>query len=265
LLAGLALLLAPAAAQATEVLDQSQTSTTGAEGGASGPVWLGQTFTAGKTGNLDRVDLDLAIAGNVTEPLTVGIYASSGGVPTGSALGSGTVSAASLQKQQQGGSFLWTPVSISPAVAITAGQQYAIVISDPNQVDYFDNGYVWAAACGPNPYSGGVFVESSDSGSSWEPTLCSSAFKTYVDVPGPDFADLLADSQGVGPGTSLADKVTSAQASFNAGDTADACGTLSAYVLEVKAQTGKKISSDQATDLREDANSAEAVIGCGSP
>jgi hypothetical protein len=82
---------------------------------------------------------------------------------------------------------------------------------------------------------------------------------------GPDFADLIADSQGVGPGKSLADKATAAQSYFNSGDTADACGTLSAYLHEVNAQTGKSITSAQASDLIEDANSARSTIGCGSP
>lgn len=257
-LAGLVLLFAPAVAQATEVLDQSQTTTEN-QFGFAGAAWRGQTFTAGQAGSLDRVDLDLAIAGNVTQPLTVGIYASSGGVPTGSALGSGTVSAAGLQ---QAPSFTWTPVPISPPVAITSGQQYAIVASSPNQVNPLSNAWVWAIACAPNPYAGGTSVESSNSGSSWSPdSLCSTAFKTYVDV-GPDFADLIADSQGVGPGTSLVDKATSAQASFNAGNTVDACTTLNAYVYEVNAQTGQSITSSQATDLIADAKEIEAAIPC---
>jgi hypothetical protein len=76
------------------------------------------------------------------------------------------------------------------------------------------------------------------------------------------FAGLLADSQGVGTGTSLADKVTAAESFYNAGDTADACGTLDAYIHEVNAQTGKSITSADATQLIDEVNSVKAAIGC---
>jgi hypothetical protein len=76
------------------------------------------------------------------------------------------------------------------------------------------------------------------------------------------FAGLLADSQGVGTGTSLADKVTTAESFYNAGDTADACGTLDAYIHEVNAQTGKSITSTEATQLIDEVNSLKTAIGC---
>ena len=43
---------------------------------------------------------------------------------------------------------------------------------------------------------------------------------------------------------------------------AEACGTLNAYIHEVKAQTGKSITSAEAAKLIEEANSVEAAIGC---
>jgi hypothetical protein len=81
-------------------------------------------------------------------------------------------------------------------------------------------------------------------------------------APGPDFSDLLTNSQGVGPGTSLADKVTAAQSEFQSGEVANACGTLGAYINQVKAQTGKKINPTTAQSLITEAQQVQAAIPC---
>jgi hypothetical protein len=73
---------------------------------------------------------------------------------------------------------------------------------------------------------------------------------------------LLAASTGVGPGTSLADKVRLIESYLAANDTADACGTLAAYIKEVKAQTGKSIPAGTAASLIAQAQAIEAEIGC---
>jgi hypothetical protein len=67
---------------------------------------------------------------------------------------------------------------------------------------------------------------------------------------------------GVGPGTSLADKVTQIQTYFDAGDTADACGTLAAFINEVNAQTGKQITTAQAASFIAQAQTIEGALGC---
>jgi hypothetical protein len=74
--------------------------------------------------------------------------------------------------------------------------------------------------------------------------------------------DLKAEVRGVGPGTSLSDKVTQAHSKLASGGTAGACGTLGAFIHEVDAQTGKKISPSKAAKLIGDATQIEAVIGC---
>jgi hypothetical protein len=73
---------------------------------------------------------------------------------------------------------------------------------------------------------------------------------------------LLAASTGVGRGTSLADKVRLIESYLAANDTADACGTLAAYIHEVKAQTGKSILAGTASSLIAQAQAIEAEIGC---
>jgi phospholipase C len=70
--------------------------------------------------------------------------------------------------------------------------------------------------------------------------------------------------KGVGPGTSLADKVASMQSDLAASDTSDACGTLTAFIRQVNAQTGKKIPADVAASLIAAAQRIETAIPCTS-
>jgi Tol biopolymer transport system component len=74
--------------------------------------------------------------------------------------------------------------------------------------------------------------------------------------------DLLTDVIGVGPGTSLADKVTAAQSYLAVGDRADACAILTAFVHEVSAQSGKSIPPHQAAALIATARRIKAVLAC---
>ncbi len=67
---------------------------------------------------------------------------------------------------------------------------------------------------------------------------------------------------GVGPGTSLSDKVTTAQQNLARGNTAGACGALTGFVNEVTAQSGKKIPVATATQLIASAHGIQAAIRC---
>jgi hypothetical protein len=74
--------------------------------------------------------------------------------------------------------------------------------------------------------------------------------------------DLAAASQGVGPGTSLGDKVAIAQADLAAGQTSVVCGDLTGYINEVNAQAGKHIDALTAGQLVAAAQQIQAVLGC---
>jgi hypothetical protein len=87
-------------------------------------------------------------------------------------------------------------------------------------------------------------------------------FNVHVKGAAEQLVDLFNAVQGVGPGTSLADKIASIQADLASGDTSDACGTLNAFIHEVKAQTGKSIPAGTAASLIASAQQIEAVIGC---
>jgi hypothetical protein len=90
----------------------------------------------------------------------------------------------------------------------------------------------------------------------------SASFTVQVKGAGEQLAALLAAISGVGPGTSLADKVAQAQAYLAANDIAYACSTLTAFVNEVKAQSGKTIAIGQAATLIASAQRIQTVLGC---
>lgn len=63
-----------------------------------------------------------------------------------------------------------------------------------------------------------------------------------------------------GVAAALMDKVDHAQASYDSGHTADAIGSLNAFIKQVKAQTGKSIDAEHAGHLIEHANNVIAAI-----
>ena len=81
-------------------------------------------------------------------------------------------------------------------------------------------------------------------------------------------ADLGDAVKGVGPGTSpavkasLAVKVRIAELFVAHGKNHAACLTLTAFNLEVRALSGKKIPAPQATKLIADATRIKTVLGC---
>ncbi|MHB1535250.1 MAG: hypothetical protein ACYC1D_11725 [Acidimicrobiales bacterium] len=77
-------------------------------------------------------------------------------------------------------------------------------------------------------------------------------------------ADLLTAVQGVGPGHSLAAKVSAAEKAFAKGHTTAGCRILSAFIHEVQALSGKKITATQARTLIADANQVRSTNNCAS-
>jgi len=74
-------------------------------------------------------------------------------------------------------------------------------------------------------------------------------------------ADLANAVKGVGPGTSLADKIASVSSNLSANDSRDACGTLNAFINQVNAQKTRITTAGQ---LIAAAQRIEAVIPCTS-
>ena len=94
------------------------------------------------------------------------------------------------------------------------------------------------------------------------PSIVTTTFTVTVRGAPAQLSDLHQAVIGVGPGTSLADKVTQAQRYLAAGDIADTCSTLSALVHQVQAQSDKAILAAQAATLISDAQRIQAVLGC---
>jgi VHL beta domain/Thrombospondin type 3 repeat len=76
------------------------------------------------------------------------------------------------------------------------------------------------------------------------------------------FAHLRAHSVGVGPGKSLENDAKAAQAKYAAGNTRGACGSLTGYINEVNAQSGKKIPNTVAGSLRAEAELVSTLLAC---
>lgn len=197
-------MLHPAAAGAAsdDVLDQSQTTTNNYV--AISNLWgtlhqMGQTFTAGVHGNLDRVSVRLE--NDATYPATGSITVSiqtvtDQGLPSGRAIGRGEIPicanappiACPSDEVWPAGSPRWVDVSISEpgGVILTPGTQYAIVLSLHGNGavrwhDYFTTG--------GSIYAGGQQVYSDSTG--WHSLSgfdsgYDAGFKTYVIPPALD-------------------------------------------------------------------------------
>lgn len=88
------------------------------------------------------------------------------------------------------------------------------------------------------------------------------SFPVHVKGAVEQLQDLLLVVTGVGPGESLASKVQEALSNVQAGKVANACSGLAAFMHEVQAQSGKKLTTAQATSLLVDAARIRAVLGC---
>jgi hypothetical protein len=134
--AGFALSFALPAQAATETLDQSQPL----NGGLESVGQMAQTFTAGITGQLDRVSLssDAGFAAG-----TVSIQTVSGTFPAGTVLGTNSYSVSYLCCHG------FHDFGFTPAVPVTAGAHYAIVVKVPR------GKFTWYDSNGVDAYAGG--------------------------------------------------------------------------------------------------------------
>ncbi len=136
------------------VIDQQQTISTNTNSGTA--HW--QSFTAGATGLLTKVDLPLnSPLGASTSPGTIKIYLGEG--TSGSLLSTTTVTYGNVP------GFLWQSFTLSNFVNITAGNIYTIQFSAPVATAF------WILYHTSNPYAGGI----SDDGAGID-----YPFKTYV-------------------------------------------------------------------------------------
>jgi hypothetical protein len=182
-------------------IDQQLTSWTNVSAVGDLGTWNhenAQTFTAGRSGALDQLDLALYRFDCKTSPVLCGgvgdlkveLMRTAGGVPSGTPLATATVPSTSipLGKYPSLDGLSWISVPIGP-VPVTAATQYAIVLSSTGM-------YAWGLdETAGGPYLGGSTFsrDAADSSSAWfGPQPSDKAFKTYV-KPSP----LLVQGAGV--------------------------------------------------------------------
>jgi hypothetical protein len=164
------------------MLDQQQPNGAGVGYDVDSTQSMAQTFTAGLSGALDRVDLKLDKSGSgVTMPLVVEIRNVAGGLPGGTVLASGSLPASAAPAFM---SPAFVPIGFAAPASVTAGTQYAIVTYNADTVPSF---WGWPTD-DTNPYAPGLalFQAASPPGPTWTSIDGSDlAFKTYVVTPTP--------------------------------------------------------------------------------
>ena len=131
------------------------------------PFWEGESFTVGSVGTDEDHDITKIVvlifkSGSPPATLTYYIYAVDGsGLPTGSALSTGTIATSGLSTSSAG---VWEDVSMS-SYTLQASTQYAVV----QDVGGGDSGNFigWRLDTVGATYGGGNRVESGNSGSTW--------------------------------------------------------------------------------------------------
>ncbi len=177
-------------------IDQQNTSVTNSGPAFDSTSWFGETFTAGATGLLSQVDVNLfCSACTGTSPnITVSIRNTSSNLPTGADIATTTIPGTS-----SGAAAYLSAVFASPA-NVTAGTQYAIVVraaSNPSAGTY---AYVVSSG---NAYTAGRQVTSSNSGSAWVGTTTDIGFKTYIKTVFLTPGDLISSLKDSDPAVGL--------------------------------------------------------------
>jgi hypothetical protein len=146
----------------TAVLDQSFTSPGDLSDGLYGhPVLMAQSYTAGVSGTLQGVAIDVS-ALDVTKVARVQIEAITGGQPSNVVLGQA--------RAASGGDLsINTVIPFSTTITQVAGQQYAILVDYPEAppfVDGIGNTASWNGSDG-NFYAAGTMFSTFDNGATW--------------------------------------------------------------------------------------------------
>lgn len=166
-------------------------------------TWDAATFTVGSTPHtVSSVFLALFAINSPTGTITVGIRATSGGVPVGDDLTSGTLSASSLSSYPPS----WCEITMSTEYLLSPNTMYAIVARDNDTV--FPN-IIGQMFQSPSSYQGSTECYSGDSGSTWS-SFSGNVFAFQVWGASPDVAvtNVASSKTVVGQGFSADVNVT---------------------------------------------------------
>lgn len=150
-----------------ETVDQQQTSTTGASDASVGTtIWYGKKFTAGATGRLSKVELNLKTGTSPAQHLIVAIYSDSGGSP------STLMATSSILSSEISGSYTYEVARFVEAPQVTSGTSYWVVA-------YMQTGgsgnYLWSSTTDAS-----TAKTSNNQGGTWSTTAYDLNCKTYV-------------------------------------------------------------------------------------
>ena len=194
-------------ALAASTEDQAQTNSESGVGlDAQYPA--AQVFTAGRSGDLDRVSLNVSlyISRNVGDLRLAVQSLDPAGRPSGATLGSASLPADGFTVGAQPA---WRDLIFAQAVPVTQGTSYAFVVSGQNS-SRDGSGYNWRAAFA-NPYAGGDAMWINPGTGLWEVrndggVPMDFAFKTFVtdsDSPTVTSTAPRAREKGVSRGDSI--------------------------------------------------------------
>lgn len=154
-----------------ETQDQAITSTTGAaDQSATLTTWLSDTFTAGASGQLTKLDVNVKNNASGTGPLIVALYTNAGGSP-GILMGTSSIISSSITSSYQ-----YLSAKFLEAPTVVSGTVYWVVVY---LQAYGTNNYKWSSTT-----SATTAKTSADAGNTWSTTAFSFNFKTYVSTTG---------------------------------------------------------------------------------
>lgn len=150
-----------------ETLDQQQTSTTGASDQTiTDTTWVGAKFTAGASGRLTKVDINVKQGTTPTQHLMVAIYSDSGGSPDE------LLATSSILLVDTTTSYAYETARFIESPVVASGTAYWVVCY---QQDGGSGNWMWSTTTNAT-----TAKTSTNSGGSWSTTSFDVNFKIYV-------------------------------------------------------------------------------------
>jgi hypothetical protein len=154
-----------------QTADQQITSTTGAADQQAGTIaWIAQKITAGTTGPLTRIDVNLKNSASGKGPLIVAFYADNSGQP-GNLLATSSIEGSSITSSYQ-----YLPARFIEAPTVTSSNVYWVVCYVQSDGS---NTYAWSSST-----SGTTALTSANAGNVWTSTSFEMNVNTYVSTAG---------------------------------------------------------------------------------
>jgi hypothetical protein len=141
----------------------------------SATTWTGQTFRAGVTGNLTRMDIGLGLASGTSGTITVEIRNLNGINPGTTVLATTTIGPVT----NVGTAALYTTTFATPA-AVVSGTSYSVVLRTSVGSTVFG---VRGSTAGGSTLANGQVFTSTNSGGTWTPVAADLYFTSYVTPP----------------------------------------------------------------------------------